>query len=48
MRGGQGGGEVRDVCFLDDWKHMVQFTELERSKGRRAGSLGKLINSYFE
>lgn len=30
--GWSGRGKDKDICFLDDWKHVVQFIELGRSK----------------
>lgn len=32
MWGGWGGRDKKDVCFLDDWKRVVQFTELGGQK----------------
>lgn len=40
-----GQGELRGICFLDDWKHVVQCTELGRSERRTSGSRGKLFDS---
>lgn len=42
--GWQGRGrDKEDICFLDNGKHVVQCTEPERSKERRAGSLGSWL-----
>lgn len=38
-------GRDKRHCFLDDWKHVVQFTELGRSERRTAGLGGKPFDS---